>query len=48
MQPIEGKGRPVVLASHPSDLATHVKLLTPKQTLQRVPLALAEIKASNA
>ena len=48
MQPIEGKGRPVMLVSNPSDLATHVKLLTPKQMLQRLPLALAEIKASSA
>ena len=29
----------------PSDLATHIKLLTPKQMLQRLPIALAQVKS---
>ena len=30
----------------PSDLATFIKILTPKQMLQRLPIALAQVKAS--
>ena len=36
----QGKGRPL-------DLATRLKILTPKQMLQRLPIALAQIKAGN-
>ena len=32
----------------PSDLAKHLKILTPKQMLQRLPIALALVKAGNA
>ena len=31
----------------PSDLATCIKILTPKQMLQRLPIALAQVKARN-
>ena len=31
----------------PSDLATRLKKLTPKQMLQRLPIALAQVKAGN-
>ena len=31
----------------PSDLATRLKILTPKQILQRLPIALAQVKAGN-
>ena len=31
----------------PSDLAKHIKILTPKQMLQRIPIALAQVKAFN-
>ena len=31
----------------PSDLATQLKILTPKQILQRLPIALAQVKAGN-
>ena len=34
-----------MLASHPSDLATRLKILSPKQMLQRLPIALAQVKA---
>ena len=30
-----------------SDLATQIKILTPKQVLQRLPIALAQVKAGN-
>ena len=43
----KGKGLPRMLASRPLDLAKHIKILTPKQMLQRLPVALAEIKAGN-
>ena len=42
---IQGKGRLCMLASHPSDLAKRLKILTPKQMLQILPIALAQIKA---
>ena len=31
----------------PSDLATQLKILTPKQMLQRLPIALAQVKVGN-
>ena len=31
----------------PSDLAMRIKILTPKQVIQRLPIALAQFKASN-
>ena len=31
----------------PSDLAKHIKILTIKQILQRLPIALAQVKAGN-
>ena len=37
---IQGKGRP-------SDLAMRLKILTPKQIFQRLPIALAQVKAGN-
>ena len=37
-----------MLASRPSDLATQLKILSPKQILQRLPIALAQEKAANA
>ena len=42
---MQGKGCSRMLASHPSDLAKRLKILTPKQMLQRLPIALAQIKA---
>ena len=36
----QGKG-------HPLDLATQLKILTPKQMLQILPIALSQIKAGN-
>ena len=53
---IQEKGRPRILASCPSDLACigkisdhkHLKILTPKQTLQRLPIAFAQVKVGNA
>ena len=36
----KGKGRP-------SNLATQLKILTPKQMLQRLPIALVQVKAGN-
>ena len=32
----------MLLASHPSNLSIHLKILTPKQMLQRLPMALAK------
>ena len=43
----EGKGRPRMLPSHPLDLAKRLKILTPKQMLQRLPIALTQVKACN-
>ena len=37
-----------MLASRPSDLATQLKILSPKQIFQRLPIALAQEKAANA
>ena len=34
-------------AGRPSDLATQLKILTPKQMFQRLPVALAQVKAGN-
>ena len=36
----KGKGRP-------SDLANHIKILTPKRMLRRLPIALEQVKAGN-
>ena len=38
----KGKRRPSMLASRPSNLATRLKILTYKQMLQRLPIALAQ------
>ena len=38
----ELKGR-----GHPSDLNLRLKIITPKQILQRLPIALAQVKAGN-
>ena len=43
----QGKRRPSMLALHPSDIATQLKILSPKQMLQRLPVALAQVKAGN-
>ena len=32
---------------HPLDLAKRIKILTPKQMLQRLPIALAQVKAGS-
>ena len=40
----KGEGRPGMLASSPSDLAMQLNILTPKQMLQRLPKALAQVK----
>ena len=47
MQPIEVTGHPGILASHHSDLATHLKILTATQILQRLPIVVAQIKTLN-
>ena len=47
MKATKGEGRPRLLASHPSDVATRLKILTPKQMLRRLLLALAQVKAGN-
>ena len=31
----------------PSDLAIHIKILTPKKMLQRLPIALAQVNTGN-
>ena len=36
-----------MLASSPSDLAMQLNILTPKQMLQRLPKALAQVKWEN-
>ena len=36
-----------MLASHPLDLATQLKILTSKQMLQRLPIALAHLIVGN-
>ena len=36
-----------MLASRPSDLATQLTILTPKQMLQRLPIALTQLRAGN-
>ena len=48
IKPTQGKGRPLELAciAKFSDLL-HLKIQTPKQMLQRVPIALAQVKAGN-
>ena len=40
----QGKGRPRMLPLRPLDVAKRVKILTSKQTLQRLPIALAQVK----
>ena len=40
--------RPGMLASSTLDLATHLKILTTKQMLQRLPIGLAPVKTVNA
>ena len=52
----QGKRRPGMLALRPLDLVrvakvfdrTRLKILTPKQMLQRLPIVLAEVKAGNS
>ena len=39
---------PRIIVTRPSDLAKHIKILTSKQMLQRLPIAPAQVKASNA
>ena len=34
-------------ASHPSNVATQLNILTPTQMLQRLPRALAQVKSEN-
>ena len=46
IQPIQGTGRPGKLTLRPSDLATRLKIF-PKQMLQRLPIALAEVKVDS-
>ena len=41
----KGKGLARMLASRPSDLAKHIKILIPKQMLQRLAIVLAQVKA---
>ena len=41
------EGHPRMLASRPLDLAKRLKILTPKQMLQRLPIALAHVKVVN-
>ena len=36
-----------MLASRPLDLAMQLKILTSKQMIQRLPMALAQVKAGN-
>ena len=36
-----------MLASHPSDLAKQLKIFTIKNMLQRLPIALAQVKIGN-
>ena len=38
---------PIEVTGRTSDLALHLKILTPKQILQRLPTALAQVKADN-
>ena len=40
LPPIEGTG-------HPSDLALPLRIITPKQMLQRLPIAFVQVKAGN-
>ena len=43
----KGKRLPFILASRPSGLAKYIKILAPGEMLQRLPIALAQIKAGN-
>ena len=43
----KGEGCPGILASRPPDLATRLKILSTKQMLQRLSIALAQVKAAN-
>ena len=47
-QPTEGTGHSGIL-SHTAKVSDHLilKILTPKQMLQRLPIALAQVKAGN-
>ena len=47
IRPAEGAVCPGVLASHLLDLASHLEILNPKQMLQSLPIALAQVKAGN-
>ena len=38
---------PIETTGHPSDLASHLKILIPKQMLQRLSVAIAQVKAGN-
>ena len=40
----QGKGHPRMLPLRPLDVAKRVKILTSKQMLQRLPIALAQVK----
>ena len=44
---MQGKGRPDMLALNPSDLAMQLKILSLKQKLQRLAIALAQVKTGN-
>ena len=43
----KGKRLPFILASRPSGVAKYIKILAPGEMLQRLPIALAQIKAGN-
>ena len=45
--PIKKKKRKKERKGHPLDLATWLKILNPKQVLQRLPISLAQLKADN-
>ena len=47
LQPTEGTGSPGMSTSHPSGFTSRLKILTPKQMLKRLPIALAQVKAGN-
>ena len=44
---MQGKGPPHMLALCLLDLAKQLKILTVKQMVQRLPIALAQVKADN-
>ena len=47
LQPTEGTSSPGMSTSHPSGFTSRLKILTPKQMLKRLPIALAQVKAGN-